>query len=923
MRPIRLTISAFGPYAEETTIDFSRLGDRGLYLITGDTGAGKTTIFDAITFALYGEASGQERRSAMLRSKYADAAQDTYVELTFALRGQEYTVRRSPEYEHRKKSGEGTTRQPAKAVLTWPDGHVTASYRDATRDIESEIGLTRDQFAQIGMIAQGDFKRLLLAGTDERRGILRKIFHTERFEALQTQLGIRANALRREAEEAERALLQDARQITVPEALSERFAPYREAMTFAAIPDVMALARKGLALDEAARESGEGSSAQIEERRAELAQRIGAAQAIEEAKTALAKTETALKAAAPRAQQTALAAKTERERQPQAEKLGAEIGALEAKLPDYARAEALDNEAGRASEEAEQLLERMAKDRAEKEKLHAGIEKARAMVAQLGDLRAQCVSAGEAARRAQEREKRLLQLAELFDALMRLRQKETQAFVDEARAIGARNNADQRYRQAETAFFGAQAGLLAGTLEENMPCPVCGSRAHPSPAPMREDAPTEAELDILRAKREKAEREAAACHGAAQRAQSSREAAQRQVIELGEELLPGCEPEAIGRLAAQEAALAAKTKQEQAQLAAQLEEKNRRLQNTQRLIPEKEEEERALERTILQATDRQAALSAAAKEKKAQAAQIYQGLAHGTRREAENEIVRMRRARTAMTDALAAAEKAEREAAEALAALEAKREALTAQVSAQGETEPLQILREKSQALAAEAEALQRTLRALHTRMARNRETLDRMEEGQEDCARRQQTWRMVAALANTANGQVPGKDKVTLETYAQMAHFDRVIDRANIRLRQMTGGQYELRRRASADNLRSQSGLDMEVVDHVNGSSRDVRTLSGGESFKASLALALGLSDEIQSGAGGVKLDTLFVDEGFGSLDGQSLEQAIGVLASLTEGRRLVGIISHVEELGRRIDKKLIVKKDRAGVSRAEIRAE
>ena len=207
--------------------------------------------------------------------------------------------------------------------------------------------------------------------------------------------------------------------------------------------------------------------------------------------------------------------------------------------------------------------------------------------------------------------------------------------------------------------------------------------------------------------------------------------------------------------------------------------------------------------------------------------------------------------------------------------------------------------------------------------MTHNRETLSRMEAGREDCEKRHQTWRMVAALANTANGQVPGKDKVTLETYVQMAHFDRVIERANIRLRQMTGGQYELRRRASADNLRSQSGLDMEVVDHVNGSSRDVRTLSGGESFKASLALALGLSDEIQSGAGGVKLDTLFVDEGFGSLDGQSLEQAIAVLASLTEGRRLVGIISHVEELGRRIDKKLIVKKDRAGVSRAEIRTE
>ena len=683
MRPLKLTISAFGPYAEETTIDFSRLGDRGLYLITGDTGAGKTTIFDAITFALYGEASGQERRSAMLRSKYADPAKDTFVELTFALRGMEYTVRRSPEYERKKKSGEGTTKQPAKAVLTWPDGHVTASYRDATRDIENEIGLTRDQFAQIGMIAQGDFKRLLLAGTDERRGILRKIFHTERFEALQTQLGIRANALRREAEEAERALLQDARQITVPEALAEAFAPCRAEMTFAAIPHVMDLAREGLALDAAAQAAGEAEGAQIESQRAALAQRIGAAQAIEDAKSALADTEKALETAVPRAKELAAAAQAERERQPQAEKLGAEIGALEARLPDYARAEALTGEAKRAEEAAAKLLGDIENARAEKEKLHAGIEKAREMVAQLGTLRAQCVTAGETARRAQEREKRLLQLGELCDALARLKKKETQALADEAKAIEIKNAADARYRQAETAFFGAQAGLLAGKLESGKPCPVCGSTAHPSPAPMREDAPTEAELDALRVSREKAEREAVTCHGAAQRAQSSREGAQRQVGELAEELLPGCVGD-IGRLAAGEAEQAAKTKREQTQLAAQLEEKIKKRENTQRLIPEKEEEERRLERAILRSTDEQAALAAAAKEKKAQAAQIVQGLAHGTQKEAEAEIARKRRERVAIIDALAAAEKAERDAAETLAALHAKRAALAAQVGALG-----------------------------------------------------------------------------------------------------------------------------------------------------------------------------------------------------------------------------------------------
>jgi len=923
MRPVRLTISAFGPYAGETTIEFSRLGDRGLYLITGDTGAGKTTIFDAITFALYGEASGQERRSAMLRSKYADPAQDTFVELQFMLRGMTYTVRRSPEYERQKKSGEGVTRQPAKAVLTWPDGHVTASYRGATQEIESEIGLTRDQFAQIGMIAQGDFKRLLLAGTDERRGILRKIFHTERFEALQAQLGQRANALRREAEEAERALLQDAARLSVPDALAERFAGAAEALSFAALPAVIELAREGAELDKAMRSADEAEAAKLEAARAQLAERIGAAQTMEEAKKTLADTEKAISIAEPAAKALALAAEEAAAKRPQADNLGAQLGALQAKLPDYTRAEMLEGEARQASAQAEALLGKIKEDREKKDTLHAAIEKARVMVAQLGALAAQRVESAEAARRAQEREKRLLQLAELAAAAVRLGKKDQAARDREARAIDARNRADGSYREAEAAFFGAQAGLLAASLQDGVPCPVCGSSAHPSPAALRGDAPTEAELDALRAGRERAEREAVSAHGEAQRAAAAAEAALEQVKSLGEELLPGYAPAALEQAAEQEAARCGREKTEKAQLAAQLEEKIKRLQQTESRIPQKEKEEQALAQALLEDTDRQAALAAGAKEKAAQAAEILAALPYPDRRDAQSAAGRLERERTALLEEIERSRQNSAKAQEELAALCAKRATLSTQLQGLREEEPLDTLRERAAQQQCEAARLQKEMRMLHARITKNEETLERMEAGRTDAERKQQAWRMAAALANTANGQVPGKDKVTLETYVQMAHFDRVIDRANVRLRQMTGGQYELRRRASADNLRSQSGLDMEVVDHVNGSSRDVRTLSGGESFKASLALALGLSDEIQSGAGGVKLDTLFVDEGFGSLDSQSLEQAIAVLAALTEGRRLVGIISHVEELGRRIDKKLIVKKDRAGVSRAEIKVE
>ena len=250
MRPLQLTMSAFGPYAGQTQIDMDCLGESGLYLITGDTGAGKTTIFDAITFALYGEASGQARSSAMLRSKYAAPQTPTFVELTFLLRGQRFTVRRSPEYERQKARGEGTVKNRPEAVMTYPDGHVTASYRGVTQEVESLIGLSRDQFAQIGMIAQGDFRRILLAGTQERREIFRRIFHTERYAELERLLSERANAARREAEESERALLQHAQGLCVPPELEDQFAPLAKEGAFVRIPAMMALAREGLALDE-------------------------------------------------------------------------------------------------------------------------------------------------------------------------------------------------------------------------------------------------------------------------------------------------------------------------------------------------------------------------------------------------------------------------------------------------------------------------------------------------------------------------------------------------------------------------------------------------------------------------------------------------------------------------------------------------
>lgn len=231
-------------------------------------------------------------------------------------------------------------------------------------------------------------------------------------------------------------------------------------------------------------------------------------------------------------------------------------------------------------------------------------------------------------------------------------------------------------------------------------------------------------------------------------------------------------------------------------------------------------------------------------------------------------------------------------------------------------------MQEKREAAVSEKMKQQKARQMLLHRIQTNQHAVQKIAEQKADLKEAEQRFIWTKALTDTANANLKGKDRVTLETYIQMTYFERILARANVRLLVMSGGQYELRRKAEADNRTCQSGLELDVIDHYNGTSRSVKTLSGGETFKASLCLALGLSDEIQSQAGGIRLDTMFVDEGFGSLDEESLEQAMQALQGLAESNRLVGIISHVGELKERIDRQIVVKKERSGGSRAEIRS-
>ena len=921
MRPIRLTLSAFGPYAARTDVDFDKLGHSGLYLITGDTGAGKTTLFDAITFALYGEASGQERKGAMMRSKYADAAVPTFVELEFELRGRRYRVKRAPEYERPKLRGEGTVKNRPEAQLYYPNGDVLDSYRDVTAEVENLIGLTREQFGQIGMIAQGDFKRLLLADTQERREILQRIFHTERFERLQAQLSDRSNRARRDAVEAEHALMQNAAMLTVPSELRDELDVLRREESLANVRALCALARRGMALDEARAGETETARAQLRQAGAALSERIGRAKKRAEEQKQLEEVARDIVSAEQQAESAKRESEAAEKLRPRRAEIETQLGALRSRMADYKQAETLARRLEGLSEQARRAEAEEQRARASQTDLHQKLETAREKVAQMADVVA---ARAEAERAAHDAKRRAEQLERLIAAM---KDEEVRALAcqreraGETEKLNLSRAAKAAYDDAEAAFFGAQAGILAETLEEGAPCPVCGAAHHPHPAKRTEGAPTQAELETLRARRDSAEKAAQTAHGAAERAAEALGAARRLVQDRA--LEAECD-ERIGRAEAETRRDEASRLQQAALVQREkLHQRVQALENTKRLIPQKEAEEQQAAECARQKAEEKSGLLSSRAELALRLDALKKSLPFETRRQAEQAADGLENEKHVIDRQTEESAEKLRQIGERLAALNAKKQTLEQPPEEAEREEPLAALTEQSERLNAQIDALEAESRGLHARLSGNRDALARIDAGLEDTAKKRELAQTLGTLSATANGQLTGRDKVTLEVYVQMAYFDRVIARANLRLREMTAGQYELRRRAEADNRQSQSGLDMEVIDHINGSARDVRTLSGGESFMASLALALGLSDEVQSGAGGVCLDSLFVDEGFGSLDAQALSQAVGVLAGLTEGNKLVGVISHVEELNRRIDKKIWVTKDRTGMSRVRIETE
>ena len=911
MRPLKLTMSAFGPYAGRMELDFASLGTGGLYLITGDTGAGKTTIFDAISFALFGEASGGNREPGMLRSKYADPGTPTEVELVFRYAGKEFTVIRNPEYMRPKGRGEGLTKQTAGATLICPDRSPITKPKEVNMAVREILGLDREQFAQVAMIAQGDFLKLLLAETKERQKIFRNIFHTNLYVELQERLSKQANKVKYQWEDVLNSIQQYMDGILCDDTsfcVGDR-----------PVEDVLVLLQNLLEEDRKQQEALEQEGKDIDTALEAVVALLTKGEAYQKIQNTLIQSQTQEQETYLLLQQRQDELQLQQAQKPKQEQLGQEMTAIDLSLTDYDRLTELKKSLTDAEEQkikAEADSSRFLEEKLLLATEIAGLKEESKALEEIGAEKEKLL------RQKQEQHQKREQLQKLISDLVKYHDQVEKWETARQLYLTAEEKSSwlqQEYDAKNKAFLDEQAGIIASRLEEGTPCPVCGSVHHPSPAVMASSAPSEEEVKKARRAYEKAAKDTEKASAAAAKEKGKAAVQEEALLKQTEALLETRDfktAETSARDLVTELGMSMEKLEQEIKEISKAQDRRKALE---KLIPEKEQNLSEMEEKISGLKALQASATASIQALTEQIAALQRKLTFESKNAAMSHRHSLEQQRKALQNALETAEKKHVSCKEQLVSLQASIQQLKQQLEDSTEID-MQAQLDRKAELSSQKASVIKEQKAVHSRLLNNESCLKNIRSKAEELSALEEKQKWLRALSDTANGTIRGKEKIMLETYIQTTYFDRIVARANVRLMKMTGGQYDLKRRKTADTMRGQSGLELDVIDHYNGTERSVKTLSGGESFKASLALALGLSDEIQMSTG-IQLDTLFVDEGFGSLDPESLNQAYHTLAGLTEGNRLVGIISHVAELKERIDKQIVVTKEKCGGSKAVIR--
>jgi DNA repair protein SbcC/Rad50 len=917
MRPLKITMSAFGPYAGEVTLDMQKLGKSGIYLITGDTGAGKTTVFDAISYALYGEASGNYRENTTLRSKYASADTPTFVELEFEYNNEIYKINRNPEYPRPNKRGEGFTKQSANAELVMPDGSVITKIKDVSAKVEEIIGINKNQFSQIAMIAQGDFRKLLNCETNERSKIFRKIFKTEPYHNIEIKLSSLFNELKRNREKEKSGIEQYINQLKCNENDTLSLELERAKSGDMLIEDVIKLAGEIINKDTLEYTKTQKNIESINEEIEKINSNIKLYENQEATKKAYAEASAKLEELKTKRNDCEKAYKSAEAQRERLDDLTRKINLINSKMPKYDELKSLENSINERTQSFEKSNNLLKLKQQEITLLEKEIdEKSKALEEVKGaDLLVQKLTVEK-----EEINKKAEALKELKTEIDRCKTeqknlKNAQSFAKSALdEYGALEN---EYNQIYIAFFNEQAGIIADELKDGEPCPVCGSTSHPNLARKSENAPSQADVESAQNLVKKAQEKANKARDTASALKSKFDEIAANVKSAAKKLF-GTDDNVFDDYNSSINAL----KKEYDCTLALLKTANEKLNLYQKLdkeIPKIQEKQKSLSDEISTLNTQKASDEAFISENTKRVTSIKSELDFESADLAKDKL---KEYTSLSSDIKNTIEKSKNDFDDIKSKYDTQKGTKASLENALKEFKEIDLasLNEKSLKLNEYKKDVDETAKSLYSRIESNKLLVDNISEKRDILKEYDDKYVWLKALSETANGDISGKEKITLETFVQMTYFDSIIRKANIRLLTMSDGQYELVRRSDAETLKKNEGLALDVIDHFNGSTRSVSTLSGGESFMASLCLALGLSDEIQSSNGGIKLDTMFVDEGFGSLDGEALDRALSALTSLSLGNRLVGIISHVDALCDRIENKIVITKDRTIGSNAQI---
>ena len=926
MRPIKLVMCGFGPYADKTVVDFTLLGESGLYLITGDTGAGKTTIFDAISYALYGEASGQVREVKSLRSKYADDETESYVELEFEYRDEKYKIRRIPEYMRKAKRGDKLVVQKEEAELYFltKDREPIINKKNVNDAVTEIIGLDRGQFSQIAMIAQGDFMKVLLTGTDERSKILRKIFNTNEYLDLQEKLKRKKNELKFKYQDIEKSIKNYIVSVQCgnDENDKEKLKQIIDDNTFWKTEDINNFILELINKDKDLLKTLEENKKEVNKNLEKINETIGKTENvlagmknIENNENELAKV---LEVMPKLLEDYNLQKETERER----EKLSTEIEIEKQKLESYNE---LTKELDSLHNRQENLIkltnkETKIKDDVENNENSILISEKR--LEEIKGCEVEFEKCQSSIKSVEDKINLYSNLKKLFKKYVEVKDEHKSLKEKYVESVNEYNNASQNYESLMAKYMDAQAGMLGQNLKEGEPCPVCGSTSHPHITEVKDEIPSEKDLKNAKNLRQKKEEKRSEISGNLRakitEIDSLKERIDDVVNENPNEFAESIDENSFNILEEKTKKLNDDIKNLNVK-AKELSDFKEEKKTIEENLPKLKNELESKKTEIVEISNKIIEENTNIANANIRIEELQSKLKYSSLKEAEEYISSLQDKRNRLIKLFEKARDNYEEAKERKSGLENAIAALKNQFK-NSKVEDLDELKEEKKQLQSMEKELGKSEKEVHSRLDMNKFANERIEKCMDEAVEVEDKLQVVGSLADTCNGTLSSKPRITLETYVQMEMFDRIIVNANSHFRDMTSGQYELKRKHEADNKVSKSGLELNVIDYYSGSERDIKTLSGGESFKASLSMALGLSDEIQAKSGGIKIDTLFVDEGFGSLDGESLESAMRALSSITDVGRLVGIISHVSELKTRIDRQIVVTKDKEKGSKLEI---